>query len=171
MSDSAEVVVEQLTGSEELDALRPLWLELHHHHRHVQPDTPLQPDDEASWKARSRTYRRWVEEGSAIILTATIDGTTVAYAVAHLESGVDDDTFHFGARYADLYTLSVMRGQRGRGIGSRLLDELDQVLRARSVDMVTVSAMAANSQAIDFYRRRGFSPLEVIFHRPVPPRS
>jgi len=168
VSGSAHVVVEQLTGSGELETLRPLWLALHHHHRVVQPDTPLQPDDQASWRAREKTYRRWEEEGSAVILVASIDGDFVGYAVAHLVPGADDDTFDFGATYAELYTLSVLPGRRSRGVGSRLLEELDDVLRARSVRTITVAAMAANSRAVEFYRRRGFTPLEVTFHRPVP---
>jgi ribosomal protein S18 acetylase RimI-like enzyme len=168
VSGSAQVVVEELTGSGELETLRPLWLALHRHHRDVQPETPLQRDDEASWSARSGTYRRWAKEGSAVILAASLDGEVVGYAVAHLIPGADDDTFDFGATYAELYTLSVLPGRRSRGVGSRLLEELDEVLRARSVRTITVAAMASNSRAIEFYRRRGFTPLEVTFHRPVP---
>jgi ribosomal protein S18 acetylase RimI-like enzyme len=170
MSSSAEIVVNQLTRSEQLETLEPLWLALHQYHRVIQPTAPLQPDDRTSWKARVKTYRRWVDEGSAIILTASVDLKLVGYAVAHLESGVDDDTFDFGVRYAELYTLSVLPGRQGKGVGSRLLDELDEVLRSRSVDTVTVSAMTANSRAIDFYQRHGFAPLEVTLQRPVPPR-
>lgn len=168
MSDPAPVLIQRLTTSTDLDALRLLWLALHHHHREVQSSTPLQPDDEVSWKGRSETYRGWLEDGEAIVLTATVDGEVVGYAVTHLRSGADDDTFAFGAQYAELYTLSVLPSARGRQVGSRLLDAMDDALRARSIETVTVAAMADNTRALDFYRRRGFDPVEVTMLRRVP---
>jgi ribosomal protein S18 acetylase RimI-like enzyme len=171
VSEPAQVLVQHLTSPAELDVLRPLWLALHHHHREVQAATPLQADDEVSWRGRSETYRRGLEDGEAVVLTATVDDEVVGYAVVHLQSGEDDDTFDFGARYAELYTLSVLPGSRGRQVGSHLLDAMDDALRARSIDRVTVAAMAGNDRALDFYRRRGFEPLEMTFHRQVPPPS
>jgi ribosomal protein S18 acetylase RimI-like enzyme len=112
-----------------------------------------------------------LNEGTVVILTATIDNDVIGYALAHLQAGADDDTFDFGACYAELYTLSVLPGRRGEGVGGQLLDELDEVLRAGSIETITVAAMAANSRAIEFYRRRGYTPLEVTFQRRVPPRS
>lgn len=169
MGDSSTVLVQQLTSSAELDALRPLWLALHHNHRDLSSSTPLQPDDEVSWRRRSEAYRRWLESDDAIVLTATVGGEVVGYAVAHLESGADEDTFDFGLQYAELYTLSVLPGSRGRHVGSRLLDAMDNALRARSIEFVTVAAMADNTRTLEFYRRRGFEPLESTFLRRVPP--
>ena len=159
--------IEQLTDPAELETLRPLWLALHHHHRGLPDSPPLQPDDDVSWRGRSATYRGWLADGSAVILTATVEGEVVGYAVAHLESGADDDTFDLGDRYAELYTLSVLPAQRGQRVGSHLLDALDDVLRARSVATITVGAMAGNARTLAFYRRRGFEPVEVTFQRPV----
>jgi GNAT superfamily N-acetyltransferase len=169
VGEAGIVVVRQVTGAGELETLRQLWLVLHHHHRRVQPDVPLQPDDDLSWRARSQTYRGWLDDGSALVLAASIGRELVGYAVAHVESGVADDTFDFGATYAELYTLSVLPGRRGQGVGGTLLDALDELLRARSIATLTVAAMAGNSQALEFYRRRGFSPLEVTLRRQVPP--
>jgi ribosomal protein S18 acetylase RimI-like enzyme len=168
MSDTESVVVRHLTAADELELLRPLWLALHQHHREVQPSLPLQPDDDVSWRARSETYRRWLEHDAAVILVAETEGAVVGYAVAHLETGADDDTFAFGAQYAELYTMSVLPGSRGRRVGSHLLDAMDEGLRERSIEIVTVAAMAGNDRALDFYRRRGFEPLEMTFHRRVP---
>jgi len=165
MSSDPALVVTELTDPADLEQLRALWLALHAHHREVVPSTPLQPDDEVSWRARSATYERWLEADDAVVLVAKLDGTPVGYAVAHVESGADDDTFDFGETYADLYTLSVLPGHRGQSIGSALLDALGAHLRARSVETLTVSAMAGNSRALDFYRRRGFEPLEASFVR------
>ena len=64
--------------------------------------------------------------------------------------------------------MSVLPGRRGRRIGSHLLDALDSALRAASIETVTVAAMAGNTRAIEFYRRRGFEPVELNLMRRVP---
>lgn len=167
----AQLRVRHLTSASEIESLRPLWLALHEHHRGLPSSPPLQSDDEVSWRGRSATYRRWLDEDAAIVLAAVTDDGVAGYLVAHLEPGVDDDTFDFGDRYAELYTLSILPGQRGRGVGGRLLDALDEALRAASIRTLTVAAMAGNEGALAFYRRLGFQPLEATFYRQVPQRG
>lgn len=169
MNETEGVLVRHLTRAAELESLRPLWLALHHHHRDLPSSPPLQADDDVSWRGREKTYRHWLEHDAAVILVAEVEGSLVGYAVAHLEAGADDDTFDFGAQYAELYTMSVLPASRGRRVGSHLLDAMDEALRARSIETVTVAAMAGNDRALDFYRGRGFEPLEATFLRRVPP--
>lgn len=51
----AEVVVHK-GGAELIERLKPLWLDLHHHHQSVQPGFQYFPDDQ-SWEVRSGCYR------------------------------------------------------------------------------------------------------------------
>jgi len=44
-------------GADRLDDLRPLFLALHEHHRHVTPrPIPLIDSDDAAWEARRAAY-------------------------------------------------------------------------------------------------------------------
>ena len=51
----------------DVDSLRELWLQLHHHHQEVGPQSGTFTDDESSWAVRSANYREWLaEEGYGV---------------------------------------------------------------------------------------------------------
>jgi ribosomal protein S18 acetylase RimI-like enzyme len=90
--------------------------------------------------------------------------SAVGYALVCLESG-PDDTFAVGERYAELYSLSVAPDRRGRGIGTRLLDFVDEELARRSIEDLKVAVMVANQDAQRPYERRGLRSAEVVLYR------
>jgi len=159
-----DVVVRRLERADELDALEPLWLALHRHHRTVLPERLLVADDARSWQGRRDVYRTWLESGTALALLAERDGRLVGYAFAHLIDG-PDETFAVGRRYAELYSLAVVPEARGGGIGTRLLDELDRQLAAESIADLTVAVMTDNLAARRFYERRGLRAVETVYWR------
>ena len=149
----------------ELDALEPLWIALHRHHRTVVPSAALLVDDDSvSWSRRRALYRDWLKTGDALVLVARRGGAPIGYAVAHLQDG-PDDTFAVGARYAELYSLSVAPEARGGGVGSGLMDRLDERLAELGITDLSIAVMAANEDAIRFYRRRGLVPAELVLWR------
>jgi ribosomal protein S18 acetylase RimI-like enzyme len=161
------VVVRRLERTDELDALEPLWLALHRHHRTVLPDRLLVADDALSWQRRRDVYRGWLESGTALALLAERDGRLVGYAFAHLVDG-PDETFAVGRRYAELYSLSIAPEERGGGIGTQLLDELDRQLAAESIVDLAIAVMTDNEAARRFYERRGLRAVETVYWRIAP---
>ena len=152
-----------LVGAERVDELRELWLALHNHHRDTAV-LPLVADDEESWQRRRATYLAWLSAGEALLLLATIDNQPIGYAMVLLHLG-PDDTWPVGDRYAEVYSLSVAAGLRGRGIGSRLLDPVDDELRGLGISDLQVAVMAGNSDALRFYERRGLRAGEITLYR------
>jgi ribosomal protein S18 acetylase RimI-like enzyme len=160
-------------GAEALDRLRPLWLELHHHHQAVLgPALGPYVDDEASWAARRALYAGFLAAGGFAVL-AERGGALVGYALVALKSSEEtelDDTWRAGAQVAEIETMSVLPSARGQGIGGALLDRIDAELEAAGVRDVLVAAMATNAGAIRLYERRGFRPsmlqLMRLDHRP-----
>jgi ribosomal protein S18 acetylase RimI-like enzyme len=150
-------------AADDVPRLRDLWIELHHRHRAVSP-LPLVEDDEASWRARSGLYRRWLAEGAAFGILAERAGEAVGYACCCLCDG-PDDTFPVGERYGDLYSLCVAEQERGQGIGTRLLDAVDDELAARGVHDLRISVLAGNERAQRLYERRGFGVGELVLFR------
>jgi ribosomal protein S18 acetylase RimI-like enzyme len=146
-----------------VDRLRPLWLALHHRHHEVSP-VPLVADDERSWQARRALYARRLAAGTAFALLAEVGDEAVGYAVCLVEQG-PDDTFPVGDRYADVYSLAVAEGQRGRGIGTRLLDEVDRELERRGIRDLKISVLAGNERAQRLYERRGLQVAELVLIR------
>jgi ribosomal protein S18 acetylase RimI-like enzyme len=148
-------------GAEALDRLRTLWLELHHHHQAVG-GAALGPyvDDETSWTACRATYAKLLA-GDGFALLAEREGELVGYALVAVMPASEtlfDDTWRVGARVAEIETVSVAPAERGAGIGSALLDRVDEELAAAGIEDVLIGAVATNAGAIRLYERRGFRP-------------
>ena len=148
-------------GAEALDRLRPLWLELHHHHQAVGgPALGPYVDDEHSWNACRATYAKLFDAGGFAFL-AERDGELVGYALVAVMPASEtilDDTWRVGERVAEIETVFVAPAERGAGIGSALLDRVDAELQAEGIEDVLIGAVVTNSDAIRLYERRGFRP-------------
>jgi ribosomal protein S18 acetylase RimI-like enzyme len=156
-------VVISRAGVDVLDRLEPLWLELHHHHQAVA-GAALQPyvDDAHSWAARRAMYARFLGEPHGSFLLIALRGAAlIGYAmvaVSPVEETWIDDTWRTGPLIAEIETMSVAPGERGRGIGGALLDAIDAELERAGIADVVVGAFAANTDALRLYERRGFRP-------------
>ena len=149
-------------GAESLDRLRPLWLDLHHHHQAVG-GVALGPyvDDATSWTARRALYVEFLAAGGFALL-AERDGELIGYAMVAIKTSTEtelDDTWRSGDRVAEIETLSVAPAARGQGAGSALLDHIDAELAAAGIHDVLIAAFATNADAIRLYQRRGFRPV------------
>ena len=156
-------------GVGRIEELRELWHALHASDRRISP-VPLQPDDELSWRLRRADYLAWLEAGTAFAVGAERAGRLVGYALTRIHEG-SDDTFDLGARHAEVYSLAVASGERGRGIGSLLLDEVDFELARRCIAHLTIAVTAGNAGARRLYERRGLVPGEIILFRSPPVES
>jgi ribosomal protein S18 acetylase RimI-like enzyme len=153
-----------LAGAEKVDDLRELWLALHHHHQQTAALQPLVADDDLSWRRRRATYLAWLDSGEGLLLLATANERPIAYAMVHLQHG-PDDTWPLGERYAELYSLSVAAGFRGQGIGSRLMDRVDQELEQLGIRDLQIAVMVGNGDAQRFYEHRGLQAGEITLYR------
>jgi ribosomal protein S18 acetylase RimI-like enzyme len=164
-----EVEIE-LGGTEDVDALRELWLELHHHHARVAPETGPFADDESSWRVRSGSYRGWLSDPRSFLLLARDGERLVGYACVRVFESGDDlrDAWVVPEVIAELETLVVSPDLRGGGVGGRLLDEVDAELARRGVKELQVGLIPGNDGAQRLYERRGFKPRWlVLFSRPA----
>jgi GNAT superfamily N-acetyltransferase len=143
-----------LAGSERVDELRPLWLQLHHHHASVSPVQPF-VDDETSWAMRRSGYVEILGNGG-FVLIAEDDGLA-GYALVKIHEG-GDDSWALADRWGEVWTLVVDEPRRGQGIGSALLDAVDAELAGRGVHDLMIGVMEGNDAARQLYERRGLVP-------------
>jgi len=160
MAGMTEVTI-RVAGVEVLDSLEPLWLALHHHHQAVITQPAVYQDDTASWAARRSSYERWLAEEDSFVLLAERGGEAVGYALVEILPG-PDDTWVSGSRMADVQTLTVAPTERGRGIGTLLLNTVDARLAEIGIRDIFIGVLVGNDDALRFYQRRGLRP--VITH-------
>jgi GNAT superfamily N-acetyltransferase len=92
----------------------------------------------------------------------------VGYALSHILAVGETfipDTWRTGERIGELESLAVRESHRGQGIGSALLDRVDEAFDAQGVRDVIVGALAGNEGAMRLYARRGFRPTWLYMSR------
>jgi ribosomal protein S18 acetylase RimI-like enzyme len=144
-----------LAGLERVDELRPLWLQLHHHHARVSRVQPF-VDDGTSWERRRRGYVEILQEGGFALIAEDEEGLS-GYAMVRIHDG-GDDSWALTERWGEVWTLLVDEARRGRGIGGALLDAVDAELAARGVHDLMIGVMEGNDGARRLYERRGLLP-------------
>ena len=121
-------------------------------------------DDADAWPARRREYLGRLEQDAGFVLVARRGGRAVGYAFVSVHEG-RDSTFALGDRHAELYSLVVAPAERGRGVGTTLLDAVDAELAELGIRGLVVAVMESNDAALDLYRRRGLVPTETVLYR------
>ena len=154
-------------GADDIAALRGLWLELHHHHQSVAPQSGEFTDDETSWAVRSASYREWLADPRSFLLLARDGDALVGYALVRVfESGPDlNDSWRVPEVIAEVETMLVTAVARNTGLGSLLLEEVDTELDRQGITEVLVGLMPGNDGAQRLYERRGFKPRWLVLAR------
>lgn len=97
-----------------------------------------------------------------------LDGEmAVGFVIFGTNAGLDG--WDGGDALGEIREIAVLRSHRRRGLGSMLVDRARRRLAEQGITELQVSAMAANSSAIDFYRRRGFAVTNVTLMTEIEP--
>jgi ribosomal protein S18 acetylase RimI-like enzyme len=145
-------------GKQELvGELEPLWLSLFDHHLTTgAAGLPVIPRSE-SWPRRRALYEQLLRGQDAFVVVARRGPAAVGYALGHVHLG-PDDTWATGDRIGEVESLALLPGERGRGIGTLLLDCAEAILEDHGARDVVIGVLAGNDGARRFYERRGMSP-------------
>jgi ribosomal protein S18 acetylase RimI-like enzyme len=155
-------------GVGDVESLRELWLELHHHHQEIGPQSGEFTDDDTSWGQRAAQYRRWLgEDPGSFVLLARDDEGLAAYALVRvMEPGPELlDAWRLPERIAELETIVVTARARGAGLGTHLLDEVDAELERQGIEELMIGLIPGNDGAQRLYESRGFKPRWLMLAR------
>lgn len=72
---------------------------------------------------------------------------------------------HNSLRHGLIEALYISSHQRRKGIGSMLFHHVDGWLRERSITRIHLNVASANTEALHFWRKRGFDELTVTLKR------
>jgi ribosomal protein S18 acetylase RimI-like enzyme len=89
--------------------------------------------------------RERYQSGDGTTFVAVVDGTVVGYA-----SGVPEDDWY------TLGSLYVHPDSQGEGVGSALLERVEDAGATAGYDTLRLVVMAGNEASIEFYEARGF---------------
>ena len=155
-------------SADDIDSLEPLWIAVHHAHQAAMPELAPYVDDEESWREHRPLYVSLFTQPDTFLFLAHVDGELVGYAlgcVAPAAEGWAADTWRIGDRIGELESLSVLPDHRSEGIGSALLDAVDEEFAKLGVDDVVIGALPGNTGALKLYERRGFKPTWIYLSR------
>jgi GNAT superfamily N-acetyltransferase len=120
---------------------------------------------DSGWPARegARYYAGLMDDPTCLVTIAR-DGDRV---VGHLVGRLTGPDAILRGRVAVLESVRVHPDHRGRGAGTRLVEEFFTWARRREAVRARVTAYVVNDGARHFYRRHGFAPASVTFTRPL----
>jgi ribosomal protein S18 acetylase RimI-like enzyme len=153
---------------EDLAALAPLWVGVHHVHAASMPELAPYVSDAETWAEHRPLYVELFEKPDTRLFLARLDEALVGYALIHVEPVRDTwvaDTWRTGERIGELESIAVAPEHRGRGIGSALLDAVDREFEALGVADVIIGLLPGNEGARRLYESRGFRPTWMYLSR------
>jgi ribosomal protein S18 acetylase RimI-like enzyme len=155
-------------GADDLPVLGRLWVSVHHRHAESMPELAPYVDDATTWAVRGALYEDLLAKPDTVLLLASVGGEVVGYGLAHVMRARDTwaaDTWVTGERIGEIESLAVLPAYRGRGIGTRLLEELEQALRRQGVTDLVLGLLPGNVDAARLYQRRGYRPTWLYLSR------
>ncbi|MGA8926466.1 MAG: GNAT family N-acetyltransferase [Solirubrobacterales bacterium] len=145
--------------ADRLDDIESLWRAMHEYHAEVAGEVREVARfrrSEDSWQRRRGEFERWMRAGDAWLLIAEREGSPVGFAFFRICDG--DWSFETNERMGELEALSVEPELRRWGIGSLLMEEVEQRLAAAGVGFIGLGVIAGNEDALRFYKRWGMAP-------------
>ena len=155
-------------SAEDLDVVGPLWVAVHHRHTETMPHLAPYVSDDQTWRARRTLYEELLAKPDTLLLLAFVGDAAVGYGLAHVMPVANSwiaDTWATGPCIGEIESLSVLPQYRGSGLGSELLDRLEQHLNGIGVDDLILGALPGNTDAIRLYERRGYQPTWLYLSR------
>ncbi|MEZ5075422.1 MAG: GNAT family N-acetyltransferase [Solirubrobacterales bacterium] len=157
-------------GAERLDDIERLWCDMHEHDAAVGGVRDIAPFRAAgdAWRRGRGRFESWMAAGTGRLLIAERDGSPVGFAFFRTCAG--DPGFATGERMAELVALSVEPELRRWGVGSLLMEAVEDRLSAAGIDHIALNVVSGNDDALRFYERWGILPSHVrCLGRVMPP--
>lgn len=132
-------------------------------HEEALYDRMLPPDTIGGWYVDKQLQECAAAGG--VILVAEHEGAIVGYASMLTDVSSADDFDEVDYLYAYVSDLGVIQRMRGRGIGTALLAACEERARRAGREWFRLSVLAANGDAMRFYRRLGFDPHIVLLEK------
>ncbi len=133
------------------EAILELWLALIDYHRALDP---LYPVVSGIREALREEIERGLLGGLCRLLVAELDGALVGFAFAEVERLETREASGPGLCW--IHELYVLPEERGRGVGSALVEAAEKFLEKRGGGRIAVRVESGNKDGLRFWERRSF---------------
>jgi ribosomal protein S18 acetylase RimI-like enzyme len=142
---------------DDVSAMTELWVELARDQR-AHGSRVLGRDNEST--VRHSIGERVVDERAFV---AKDGGEIVGFVTVVLENGA----YHRDVRRGIVENVYVAPEQRGRGLGTALIERAEAALAAREVDVVTLEVLVDNEAARRLYEELGYEDHRLELEKPL----
>jgi ribosomal protein S18 acetylase RimI-like enzyme len=98
-----------------------------------------------------------VAENNGIIYVAEVDGQVVGAVVGTMpEQTREDQLEHVPSKFGEALELVVEAGYKGRGVGTMLMNKLEEYFRENNCSILGVGVLAPNKDAHRLYSKLGY---------------
>lgn len=87
--------------------------------------------------------------------------------VGYISITVKHTTFRRRNKLAVLDNLFIIDDYRGHGVGTRLLEEANDLLKKRNIERIQLFALHSNLKAIEFYKKNGFNEFISVLEKDI----
>jgi ribosomal-protein-alanine acetyltransferase len=94
-----------------------------------------------------RNFKYFLDLSHGEVLVQEYQGEITGYGII---------LFHKGTALARLYSLAIDKNQRGKGLGSKLLQRLEQLAHERGSTYLRLEVKTSNEKAISLYKSTGY---------------
>lgn len=152
-----------------IESLELLWRCLLEHLVDCGSEVAIRPHDD-SWPIFRAHCLEWLQQDESSFLLAarmSSDGSAPWVGFALVRGDRDEEVWYTDERFAELQTLVVHPQWRRRGIGTALMDAVEQRLQMLGVTDLYIGVDSVNPGAQRFYERRGYTlGYHLLYGRP-----
>ena len=148
--------------------LARVWYEMVTHGQSLEPGYgDLKPKADCISLMTDR-FRAAIGLPGYVTILAEIDGEVVGYAAANI---ANLPQYRVKTEKLQVFSVSVTERFRSQGIGSALLDRIEEVAKNKYIPIVEINTVHCRNRAVAFYERQGFAAMDCVMIKHLePPR-
>jgi len=128
----------------------------------VKYDDDLRMDWAHSEDGGKKYFTDLLNDNESVCLFAEAEGKVIGYIAASPK-----EIGYRNSKYLEIDNMGVVPEYRSGGIGKQLMDECVRIAKERGFEKVYVNAYFQNTKAIEFYKRNGFSEIDVSLEKKI----
>jgi GNAT superfamily N-acetyltransferase len=159
MAESATTI--RRAESRDMAFIIELWRGLAGAMAELDERVAVRPDAEILWA-------KWVgarlRDDSSCVLVAEVGGDVVGYLLGHVDEA---QPIYQKRRHALISDVFVDPAHRGKGVGTKLVEEAFAFFRGKEIDHVRANVLGANAAGRTFWEKQGASDFLTRLWKPL----